>query len=74
MPLDNRKMIENPLLWPLPDYLCMKKPSRDGSPPAFGIIKTGNTRQIWAYPQDGGHLVEEFDNLDELLEAGWIVD
>jgi hypothetical protein len=71
---NDREMIQSPLKWPMCDYLCMKKIDKDKNVLDHGRLKTGSTRHVWANPDDGGHLIEEYDDLDALLEDGWIVD
>jgi hypothetical protein len=70
---EDLKIINSPLLWPMCDYLCMKK--REGNKTTLtGRLKTGSTRHIWQHPHDGGKLIEDYASLDDLLEDGWIVD
>jgi hypothetical protein len=78
----DREMIENPMRWPN-IRLPLKNPSRYDTDidRAFGVLVTGMT---WPSEKRAVHIgnlfmplgdeTEEYENVDALLDAGWVVD
>jgi hypothetical protein len=65
-----RRMVLDPSIWPQ-RYLCMK---RIGVKFEFGIIAS-DVRPNRIVITDLGHVqIAAFDNIDQLVEAGWAVD